>query len=123
MKRLAMVIDAADPILVVYHEDNTQTYGLAKEETKPFQQILDSVEERFGVNAICGEYHETLGFETQQEKDDLIADAFKLFGEVKKHLSSKYKIDEPPDLSMLYKTPAGKREELRRAYAKENHLS
>lgn len=123
MERLAMVIDSADPILIVYHEDDIPTYGLDEEETKPFQQLLDSVEERFSVNAICGEYYETLGFETQQEKDDLIADAFKLFGEVKKHLSSKYKIDDYPDLTMLYETPAGRREELRRAYAKEHHLS
>ena len=123
MERLAMVIDAADPILIVYHEDDIPTYGLDEEETKPFQQLLDSVEERFSVNAICGEYYETLGFETQQEKDELIADAFKLFGEVKKHLSSKYKIDDYPDLTMLYETPAGRREELRRAYAKEHHLS
>ena len=123
MERLAMVIDAADPILIVYHEDDIPTYGLDEEETKPFQQLLDSVEERFSVNAICGEYYETLGFETQQEKDELIADAFKLFGEVKRHLSSKYKIDDYPDLPMLYETPAGRREELRRAYAKEHHLS
>ena len=123
MERLAMVIDAADPILIVYHEDDIPTYGLDEEETKPFQQLLDSVEERFSVNAICGEYYETLGFETQQEKDELIADAFKLFGEVKRHLSGKYKIDDYPDLSMLYDTPAGRREELRRAYAKEHHLS
>ena len=123
MERLAMVIDAADPILIVYHEDDIPTYGLDEEETKPFQQLLDSVEERFSVNAICGEYYETLGFETQQEKDELIADAFKLFGEVKKHLSGKYKIDDYPDLTMLYNTPAGRREELRRAYAKEHHLS
>ncbi len=123
MERLAMVIDAADPILIVYHEDDIPTYGLDEEETKPFQQLLDSVEERFSVNAICGEYYETLGFETQQEKDELIADAFKLFGEVKRHLSGKYKIDDYPDLTMLYETPAGRREELRRAYAKEHHLS
>ena len=123
MERLAMVIDAADPILIVYHEDDIPTYGLDEEETKPFQQLLDSVEERFSVNAICGEYYETLGFETQQEKDELIADAFKLFGEVKRHLSGKYKIDDYPDLTMLYETPAGMREELRRAYAKEHHLS
>ena len=123
MERLAMVIDAADPILIVYHEDDIPTYGLDEEETKPFQQLLDSVEERFSVNAICGEYYETLGFETQQEKDGLIADACKLFGEVKRHLSGKYKIDDYPDLTMLYETPAGRREELRRAYAKEHHLS
>ena len=123
MERLAMVIDAADPILIVYHEDDIPTYGLDEEETKPFQQLLDSVEERFSVNAICGEYYETLGFETQQEKDELIADAFKLFGEVKRHLSGKYKIDDYPDLTMLYEPPAGRREELRRAYAKEHHLS
>ncbi|MGN1072825.1 MAG: hypothetical protein ACI4VB_08950 [Bradymonadia bacterium] len=123
MERLAMVIDSADPILIVYHEDDIPTYGLDEEETKPFQQLLDSVEERFSVNAICGEYYETLGFETQQEKDELIADAFKLFGEVKRHLSGKYKIDDYPDLTMLYETPAGRREELRRAYAKEHHLS
>ena len=123
MERLAMVIDAADPILIVYHEDDIPTYGLDEEETKPFQQLLDSVEERFSVNAICGEYYETLGFETQQEKDELIADAFKLFGEVKRHLSGKYKIVDYPDLTMLYETPAGRREELRRAYAKEHHLS
>ena len=123
MERLAMVIDAADPILIVYHEDDIPTHGLDEEETKPFQQLLDSVEERFSVNAICGEYYETLGFETQQEKDELIADAFKLFGEVKRHLSGKYKIDDYPDLTMLYETPAGRREELRRAYAKEHHLS
>lgn len=123
MERLAMVIDSADPILIVYHEDDIPTYGLDEEETKPFQQLLDSVEERFSVNAICGEYYEELGFETQQEKDELIADAFKLFGEVKRHLSGKYKIDDYPDLSMLYETPAGRREELRRAYAKEHHLS
>ena len=65
MERLAMVIDAADPILIVYHEDDIPTYGLDEEETKPFQQLLDSVEERFSVNAICGEYYEELGFETQ----------------------------------------------------------
>ena len=123
MERLAMVIDSADPILIVYHEDDIPTYGLDEEETKPFQQLLDSVEERFSVNAICGEYYETLGFETQQEKDELIADAFKLFGEVKRHLSGKYKIDDYPDLTMLYEPPAGRREELRRAYAKEHHLS
>ena len=123
MERLAMVIDAADPILIVYHEDDIPTYGLDEEETKPFQQQLASVEERFSVNAICGEYCETLGFETQQEKDELIADAFKLFGEVKRHLSGKYKIDDYPDLTMLYETPAGRREELRRAYSKEHHLS
>ena len=123
MERLAMVIDSADPILIVYHEDDIPTYGLDEEETKPFQQLLDSVEERFSVNAICGEYYETLGFETQQEKDELIADAFKLFGEVKRHLSGKYKIDDYPDLTMLYETPAGRREELRRAYAKEHNLS
>ena len=123
MERLAMGIEAADPILIVYHEDDIPTYGLDEEETKPFQQLLDSVEERFSVNAICGEYYETLGFETQQEKDELIADAFKLFGEVKRHLSGKYKIDDYPDLTMLYETPAGRREELRRAYAKEHHLS
>lgn len=122
MERLAMIMDAADPILVVYHEDDVPTYGLAKEETEAFQQMLESVEDRFSVDAICGEYYETLGFETQQEKDELIADAFKLFGEVKKHLSKKYKIDDYPDLSMLYDTPAGRREELRKAYAKEHHL-
>ncbi len=122
MERLAMIMDAADPILVVYHEDDVPTYGLAKEETEAFQQMLESVEDRFSVDAICGEYYETLGFETQQEKDELIADAFKLFGEVKKHLSKKYKIDDYPDLSMLYNTPAGRREELRKAYAKKHHL-
>jgi hypothetical protein len=122
MERLAMIIDSADPILVVYHEDDVPTYGLPEEETKPFQELLESVEKRFGIDKVCGEYYETLGFETQQEKNELIADAFKLFGEVKKHLSDKYKIDDYPDLSMLYETPAGRREELRKAYAKEHHL-
>lgn len=123
MDRLALVMDSADPILVVYHDNDIPTYGLPKSETAPFQEILDSVERRFGINAMLGEYYEELGFETQQEKDELIADAFKLFGEVKRHLSGKYKIDDYPDLSMLYDTPAGKREELRKAYAKEHHLN
>lgn len=123
MERLAMIMDAADPILVVYHEDDVPTYGLDEEETKSFQQLLDSVSHRFSLKAICGEYYEELGFETQEEKDELIADAFRLFGEVKKHLSGKYKIDDYPDLSMLYDTPAGRREELRRAYAEAHHLN
>lgn len=123
MERLALIMDSAEPILVVYHEGEIPTYGLTKNETKPFQELLESVEVRFSINAILGEYYEELGFETQQEKDELIADAFKLFGEVKKHLSNKYKIDDYPDLSRLYDTPAGKREELRKAYAKAHHLS
>lgn len=123
MERLAMIMDSADPIFVIYHEDDIPTYGLDEEETKPFKELLDSVEKRFSIEAMCGEYHEELGFETQKEKDDLIADAFKLFGEVKRHLSNKYKVDDYPDLSMLYDTPAGMREELRKAYAKKHNLN
>lgn len=122
MERLAMIMDSADPILVVYHNDDIPTYGLPQSETKEFQELLDSVETRFSVDAMCGEYYEELGFETQQDKDDLIADAFKLFGLVKKHLSKKYKVDDYPDLSMIYETPAGKREELRKAYAEKYGL-
>lgn len=117
-------MDSQLSCLWVYDEaGNVESYGISKEETKPFEALFESVEKRFGIDKVCGEYYETLGFETQQEKDELIADAFKLFGEVKKHLSSKYKIDDYPDLSMLYDTPAGKREELRKAYAKAHHLS
>ena len=117
-----MIMDAAEPILVTYQDDGMPTYGLPKEETKEFQSLLDEVEKRFGLGAICGEYYEILGFETQQEKDALIADAFKLFGEVIRYLSGRYQIDKYPDLSAIYETPAGMREELRRAYAKENKL-
>ena len=124
MKRLAMTMDSQLSCLWVYDEaGNVESYGISKEETKPFEALFESVERRFALDKVCGEYYETLGFETQQEKDELIADAFKLFGEVKRHLSGKYKIDDYPDLTMLYETPAGRREELRRAYAKEHHLS
>ncbi len=124
MKRLAMTMDSQLSCLWVYDEEgNVESYGLSKEETKPFQKLIGSVEKRFSLDAICGEYYETLGFETQKEKDDLIADAFKLFGEVKRHLSNKYKVDDYPDLSMLYDTPAGKREELRKAYAEKYNLN
>ncbi len=116
-------MDSQLSCLWVYDEEgNVESYGISKEETKPFQELFDSVEKRFSIDVIYGEYYEELGFETQKEKDDLIADAFKLFGEVKRNLSDKYKIDEYPDLSMIYNTPAGRREELRKAYAKEHHL-
>ena len=124
MKKLVMMPDTTAPWLWVYDEKGEfYDAGLPEKETKAFQELLDSVEARYTCETLCGEYYETLGFETQQEKDKLIADAFKLFGEVKKHLSGKYKIDDYPDLTMLYETPAGRREELRRAYAKEHHLS
>lgn len=124
MKRLAMTMDSQLSCLWVYDEaGNVESYGISKEETKPFEALFESVERRFALDKVCGEYYEELGFETQQEKDELIADAFKLFGEVKRHLSGKYKIDDYPDLTMLYEPPAGRREELRRAYAKEHHLS
>ena len=119
-----MTPDTTPPWLWVYDEKGEfYDAGLPEIETKAFQELLDSVKARYTCEPLCGEYYETLGFETQQEKDQLIADAFKLFGEVKKHLSDKYEIDDDPDLSMLYETPAGIREELRRAYAKEHHLS
>lgn len=114
MKRLAMVMDSQLPCLWVYDKKgNVESYGLSKKETEPFQELMESVEKRFSIEAMCGEYYEDLGFETQQDKDDLIADAFKLFGLVKKFLSKKYKVDDSPDLSMVYNTPAGMREQLR----------
>lgn len=116
MERLEMIMDAADPIFAIYHEDGLRTFGLPDSETEPFRDLLNSVTKRYNVNTICGEYYETLGFETQQDKDELIADALKLFEEVKKHLSDKYIIFDEPDLSQVYNTPAGQREELRRAY-------
>lgn len=119
MQRLAMRMDSQLSCLWVYDEnENIISYGLPEEETKSFKELLESVEKRFSVEAMCGEYYEELGFENQQEKDELIADAFKLLDEVKKHLSDRYRIDEKPDLSMVYDTPAGKREELRKAYEK-----
>lgn len=111
-----MKMDSQLSCLWVYDEEgNVESYGISKEETKPFQALFDSVEKRCSLEAICGEYYETLGFETQQDKDNLIADAFKLFGEVKRYLSQKYKVDDYPDLSMIYNTPAGMREKLKYA--------
>jgi hypothetical protein len=123
MKKLVMMPDTTAPWLWVYDEKGEfYDAGLSETETKAFQSLLDSVESRYTCEALCGEYYETLGFETQEEKDELIADAFKLFGEVKRNLSDRYEIDDYPDLTELINTPAGRREELRKAYAKEHHL-
>ena len=123
MKKLVMMPDTTSPWFWVYDEKGDfYDAGLPKSETKAFQDLLDSVESRYTCEKLCGEYYETLGFETQQDKDDLIKDAKKLFDVAKKHLSKKYRFDKTPNLTELINTPAGKREELRKAYAEKYGL-
>ena len=123
MRQLVMRPDTTAPWFWVYDESGEfYDAGLPLEETAPFQELLNSVESRYTCEHLCGEYYEELGFETQEEKDQLIEDAKRLYEAAKRFLSDRYLLEDDPDLSAIYDTPAGKRAELREAYARENNL-
>lgn len=106
MLNLKFIMDVQDPFFLLYDDKGVVVrHGLYEEDTKEFQNILDNLEERFSIDVLCNEDYEIIGFKSQTEKDEIIGDAFMLFGMAKKALSHKYKFSEYPDLSSVYKMP------------------